>query len=253
MTVTRARLAGELNALLQPDRFRDYCPNGLQVQGRDEITRLVTGVTASQDLIDAAVDEGADAILVHHGYFWRGEDPVITGMKRQRIKTLLDHDISLFAYHLPLDAHPELGNNAKLGQLLGFESEGRAGDAGDEALVMLGSLPAAFDHDQMLAHLEEKLGRQATGVAGNRQPIRRIAWCTGAAQGFIEVAIAHGADAYITGEISEQTTHAARENSIHFFAAGHHATERYGVEAVGVWLAERFGVQHQFIDIDNPA
>lgn len=253
MTVTRARLAGELNALLQPERFRDYCPNGLQVQGRDEIARLVTGVTASQDLIDAAVAEGADAILVHHGYFWRGEDPVITGMKRQRIKTLLDHDISLFAYHLPLDAHPELGNNVKLGQVLGFEAEGRAGDEGDEALVMLGSLPAAFDHEQMLAHLGEKLGRQATGVAGGRQPIRRVAWCTGAAQGFIEVAIAHGADAYISGEISEQTTHAARENGIHFFAAGHHATERYGVQAVGAWLAEHLGVQHQFIDIDNPA
>jgi len=253
MSVTLDRLAGELNALLQPERFRDYCPNGLQVQGREEVATLVTGVTASQALIDAAIEQEADAILVHHGYFWRGEAPEITGMKRRRIKTLLGHDISLFAFHLPLDAHPTLGNNAQLGSLLGFAAEGPAGSEGDEALVMLGSLEQAIDHEQMLAHLRDRLGREATAVAGGAGRISRVAWCTGAAQGFIDIAVAHGADAYISGEISEQTTHAARENGIHFFAAGHHATERYGVQAVGDWLAERCGLRHRFIDIDNPA
>lgn len=243
-------LEAHLARLLRADDFKDYCPNGLQVFGRREILRLVTGVTASQALLDAAITAKADAILVHHGYFWRGEDAVLTGMKYQRIKTLIQADVSLFAYHLPLDAHPELGNNAQLANLLGFSTQGVMGSDG---VGNWGEVATAQPLAQLSEHISKQLGREALAVSGGDHLVRKVAWCTGGAQGFIEKAWALGADTYISGEISEPTAHAARELGIHYIAAGHHATERYGVQAVGAQIAEAFNIEHQFIDIDNPA
>lgn len=245
-------LVSRLDDLLQAGRFNDYCPNGLQVQGRSEVRHLVSGVTASEALIDAAIAEGADAILVHHGYFWKGENPVVTGMKRRRLGKLLAHDISLIAYHLPLDAHPVLGNNAQLAGVLGLMREGplfpdprQVGD--------VGVLPEAVPATAFAAHIGERLGRMPLHVPGADRPIRRVAWCTGGAQGFIDQAIAQGVDAYLSGEISEQTTHAARESGVHYYALGHHVSERYGARALGAWCARELGLSHSFIDIDNPA
>ena len=246
-------LVAALDDLLQPARFSDYCPNGLQVQGRGEVSHLVSGVTASEALIDAAIADGADALLVHHGYFWKGEDPVLTGMKRRRIGKLIGHDLSLLAYHLPLDAHPELGNNAQLASLLGLHREGPLFPADARAVGDVGRLEVALPPEALVARIAERLGRSPLHVPGGPAMIRRVAWCTGGAQGFIEQAIAMGADAYLSGEISEQTAHAAREGGIHYLALGHHASERYGARAVGEWVAARFGLTHRFIDIDNPA
>jgi dinuclear metal center YbgI/SA1388 family protein len=251
--ITRDALLAELDQLLQPRLFKDYAPNGLQVQGRDGIRSLVTGVTATRALIERAVALNADAIFVHHGYFWRGEDPAITGMKYQRVKLLLDHGISLFAYHLPLDAHPELGNNAQLGKLLGFRTEGGLQPGELHPIGNVGSLEQPLTLAQLEVHVAAKLGRAPLVISGGDHPIRRVAWCTGGAQDYIEQAVVQGADAYISGEISEQTVHVARECGIHYLAAGHHATERGGVRAVGQYLAEHFRLQHTFVDIDNPA
>ena len=242
-----------LEGLLAPDRFADYAPNGLQVEGRPEVARIVGGVTASLALIEAAVDARADAVLVHHGWFWKNEDARVRGMKRSRLRLLLQHDISLFAYHLPLDAHEELGNNAQLARVLGIERAGALDGGAQPALVLHGRLAvpaaaAAFAH-----HIAERLGRAPLHVAGGPETIRTVAWCTGGAQDYIELAARAGVDAYISGEISERTTHVARESGIHYFAAGHHATERYGVQAVGARLRERLGVDFRFVDIDNPA
>lgn len=249
----RDTLLNELNNLLQPQFFKDYAPNGLQVQGRDAIQTLVSGVTASRALIERAIALNADAIFVHHGYFWKSEDPTITGMKFQRVKALIDHGINLFAYHLPLDAHPELGNNAQLAKVLGFRIEGGLQPGEPRPIGNVGSLAQSLALEQLGAQVAEKLGRPPLLVRGGDHPIRRIAWCTGGAQGYIEQAAALGADAYLSGEISEQTVHIARECGIHYIAAGHHATERFGASAVGQHLAERFGLAHHFIDIDNPA
>lgn len=241
------------NTLLNSAAFSDYCPNGLQVEGRGEVRRLVSGVTASQALVEAAATLAADLVLVHHGYFWKGEDPCITGMKRRRLARLLAANMSLLAYHLPLDAHPELGNNAQLAQLLGWRIDGWFGDGRGPALACHGSLPAALSGEACAAHIGERLGRAPLFVAGGAHPIRRIGWCTGAAQSYIEAAAALGLDAFISGEISEPTVHVARECGIHYFAAGHHATERYGVRALGDHLAQRFGLEHRFLDLDSPA
>lgn len=249
----RDTLLNELNNLLQPQFFKDYAPNGLQVQGRDAIQTLVSGVTASRALIERAIALNADAIFVHHGYFWKSEDPTITGMKFQRVKALLDHGINLFAYHLPLDAHPELGNNAQLAKVLGFAIEGGLQSGEQRPIGNVGSLTQPLALEQLGAQVAEKLGRQPLLISGGDHPIRRIAWCTGGAQGYIEQAAALGADAYLSGEISEQTVHIARECGIHYIAAGHHATERFGASAVGQHLAERFGLTYHFVDIDNPA
>jgi dinuclear metal center YbgI/SA1388 family protein len=226
--------------------FDDYCPNGLQIEGRPEVRQVVSGVTASQALIDAAIDLGADLLLVHHGYFWRGEPAQLVGMKGRRIKTLMAADISLLAYHLPLDAHPELGNNRQLGVRLGF-----AGGAPVDGLLWGVDLPAAVRVDDLVARIGEALQREPL-VVGGRRPLRRIAWCTGAAQGMIEQAAAAGFDAFISGEISEQTVHQARELGVVYLAAGHHATERYGVQSLGDELAARFALSHRFVDKDNP-
>lgn len=235
--------------ILQPERFRDYCPNGLQVEGRQEVSSLVTGVTASMALLEAADEAGADVVLVHHGYFWRGEEASVVGIKRNRLKFLLERDINLVAYHLPLDAHPEFGNNVQLGRVMGVPIEGWGGEQG---LIAYGSLDADMSLDGLQNRLAEALQRKPFAVGEPGRPIRRVAWCTGAAQGYFEQALTLGVDAFISGEISEQTVHQARETGVVYLAAGHHATERYGVQALGRHLAERFGLQHRFIDIDNP-
>lgn len=241
------------NNLLQIGEYQDYCPNGLQVEGRSAIGRLVSGVTASQALLDVAVERGADAVLVHHGWFWNGEEQRVVGMKRRRLGTLLINDIGLIAYHLPLDGHPELGNNAQLGALLGVAVEGRFGRGPDGGIAAYGSLPQALSAVALSAHIDQRLGRPPLHIDGGGGPLRRIGWCSGGAQGWIEQAAALGLDGFISGEISEQTVHAARELGIHYFAAGHHATERYGVRALGAHLAQKYAIDHEFVDIDNPA
>jgi len=250
--LTLAELVSHLDECLEPHRFRDYCPNGLQVQGRPEVSRLVTGVTASQALLDAAVEWGADAILVHHGYFWRGESQTVTGMKRRRLGTLINNDISLLAYHLPLDAHPELGNNACLGQLMGISIHRPLQPDDSEGVGSIGDLPSPIPAGDLVARLSDITGRAPLHIGDSGAMVQRIGWCTGAAQGYIDAAVTAGAEVFVTGEASEQTVHTAREEGIHFIAAGHHATERYGVQAVGKHLAEQFGLDHRFIDIDNP-
>lgn len=245
-------LVSYLNTLLQASKIQDYCPNGLQVQGAATVQRLVAGVTASQQLLDAAIESDADAILVHHGYFWKNEPLCITGIRQQRLKKLLVNDISLLAYHLPLDLHPEYGNNVQLAKQLAWPVEAAALVRGQPPLVRSAELGHAWTGDQMQQHLQVRLDREAMHIPADR-PIKRIAWCTGAAQSSIGEAIALQADAYLTGEVSEATVHEARENNIHFFAAGHHATERYGVKALSEHLAQKFDLDCQFIDCDNPA
>lgn len=245
----REELVNYLDGLLMPGKFRDYCPNGLQVEGRSEIGRIVAGVTASQALLDAAVDHQADAILVHHGYFWKGEDGRVTGIRRKRLATLLANDINLLAYHLPLDAHPELGNNAQLASRLGWIPDGRFGE---QDIAWLGTLAEPCDLTALAAKVALVLGREPMVVGDGGRPIRRIAWCSGGAQGYFEQAIALGVDAFLSGEISEQTVHLARESGVAYLAAGHHATERYGVQALAGHLAQRFALSCSFIDLDNP-
>lgn len=250
--IKRDAMLAALDGLLQPDRFRDYCPNGLQVEGREQIRKVVSGVTACQALLDAAVVQQADAILVHHGYFWKNEDACVRGMKKQRLQTLLRHDISLFAYHLPLDAHPEHGNNVALARVLGLEITGTMEPGNPLAIGLTGRLPDPMSAAAFAEHVRDQLGHAVLHIGEPEDDIETVAWCTGAAQGFIERAQALGVDAYLSGEVSEPTTHVARETGIHYFAAGHHATERYGVQAVGDWLAREHGIEHVFIDIDNP-
>ncbi len=245
----RAILENYLAEFLQVNDFHDYCPNGLQVEGRGEINRIVTGVTASAALIEAAVADGADALIVHHGYFWRGEDARITGMRRRRLGLLFQHNLNLFAYHLPLDAHSEVGNNATLARQLGLEIATRFGD---QNVATLGTVASGSTVASFARTIAEKLGRPPMVIGDAARPLRRIAWCTGGAQGMFEQAIALNVDAYLSGEISEQTVHLARESGVAYIAAGHHATERYGVQALGEHLAQRFGVQHRFIEIENP-
>lgn len=245
----RKELELYLNDLLQAPRFRDYCPNGLQVQGRETITHIVTGVTASLALVEAAIEARADAILVHHGYFWKGEDGRVVGQKHARLKALLAHDLNLFAYHLPLDAHPDLGNNAQLGALLGITPQGRFGD---DELGWIGTLPEATTLGVFAQAVSAKLNRAPLVIGDDSRPVRTVGWCTGGAQGWFDAAVAAGVDVYLSGEASEQTTHLARESGVAYIGAGHHATERGGVRALGNHLAERFGVRHTFIDIPNP-
>ena len=249
----RSQLMQTLENLLQAARFKDYCPNGLQVEGAPTVHRLVSGVTASLALIEAAVAVRADTLLVHHGLFWRGQDGRITGWLKQRLSLLLAHNINLIAYHLPLDAHPELGNNAQLGRQLGLAAQTRFGD---QELGFLGARVGAdgfADARALAQHVESRLNRSVTLVGPVSEPVHRIAWCSGGAQGHFEAAIAAGAQAYLTGEISEPQAHLARESGVAYLACGHHATERYGAPALGAHLAAQFGLLHQFIDIDNPA
>ena len=246
-------LVAYIEALLSVGAFKDYCPNGLQVEGRAEVRTLVSGVSASARLLDAALALNADAVLVHHGYFWKGEDPRVVGYKKQRLQRLLNADVNLLAYHLPLDAHPEFGNNAQLAQVLGLNITGAFDTDSGPKLGLTGELAQPQSGAQFAAHIERALGRMPLHVAGSAAPIKTIAWCSGGAQGYIERAAALGVDAYLTGEVSEYTVHIARETGLHFFAAGHHATERYGVQALGAHLARQFGLRHEYVEIDNPA
>jgi dinuclear metal center YbgI/SA1388 family protein len=242
-------LSDYIGSELAISRFRDYCPNGIQVEGRSQVQRIATGVTASQAVLQAATEWGADAILVHHGYFWRSEDAVITGVKKRRIAHLLEQDISLLAYHLPLDAHPLWGNNAQLATRLGLVETGRFGE---QDIAWQGTLAKPLGQAEFAKVVAEALRFEPLVVGGKAGNLSRIAWCSGAAQGYFEQAIALGVDVFLTGEISESNVHMARESGVAFIAAGHHATERYGVQALGAHLAERFGLEHRFFDEEVP-
>ncbi|MFC0266961.1 Nif3-like dinuclear metal center hexameric protein [Kushneria aurantia] len=247
----RDTLLADMNGLLTPQRFRDYTANGLQVEGREEIKRIMSGVTACQSLLDEAVAWRADMVIVHHGYFWKNEPVAVTGMKRRRLATLLQHEINLVAWHLPLDAHPKLGNNALLAERLGWQIEGVLDGEMGQGLLYHGRA-GGVAHDALAARMTERLGRQPLVIAAHDRPIERIAWCTGGAQDMIAEAAQAGVDAFVSGEASERTTHMAREMGVSYFAAGHHATERDGIRALGQRLSERHGVEHRFVDIDNP-
>ncbi|KJY67382.1 metal-binding protein [Vibrio coralliilyticus] len=242
-----------LNEKLSPQLIKDYAPNGLQIEGKTDIKRVVTGVTASQALINKAVELKADALLVHHGYFWKGEPEPIRGMKGNRIRTLIKNDINLFGYHLPLDIHPELGNNAELARLLEIDVEGGL-EGHPQSVAMFGRLEQPMTGADFSAKIEKVLSRNPLHISPDNadKVIETVGWCTGGGQDFIELAVKHGLDAFISGEISERTTYTAREMDIHYFAAGHHATERYGIKALGEWLAKEYDLDVEFIDIDNP-
>jgi len=249
-SITREDLTQFINDRLNPDSFKDYCPNGLQVEGRKDIRKVICGVTANQALLNEAVVAEADAILVHHGWFWRGESGTVTGIKRNRLKTLLNHDINLYAYHLPLDAHPELGNNIGLARAAGWELTRVFGDQG---LGCLGRPAAGATVTSITVDLEKAVGRTPLVLAqSNDQPIRSLAWCTGAAQSYFEVAIGEGVDGFVTGEISEPMVHLARETGVAYFAAGHHATERFGVQLLGNAIANQFGIEVYYHEVDSP-
>ncbi len=248
--IERDTLLTHLNQMLEADRFKDYGPNGLQVEGKSHINKVVTGVTASLALIEAAAAEGADALLVHHGLFWRGQDGRVTGWMKKRLSALLRHDINLIAYHLPLDAHASLGNNAQWGQRLGWVADARFGD---QDLGFIGQATQGLTLDALTQRLRQVMGREVISVAGDGRPLSRVAWCSGGAQGYFEQAIGAGADVFLTGEISEPQAHCARETGVAFIACGHHASERWGVQAVGEHLAQRMGLAHTFIDLPNPA
>ena len=249
----RQDLQQVLTEILQPERIKDFCPNGLQIQGSDNITKIITGVTASQALIDAAIEKGADTILVHHGYFWKNESYCITGMKHKRIKALLDNNINLFAYHLPLDIHETLGNNAQLAKLLDISITGPLELDNPVSVSIQGEVAEVMSGEQLATKISTTLNRQCLHIpASSNKPIKTIAWCTGGGQDYVELAAEQGIDAFITGEVSEQTTHIATELDIHCFAAGHHATERYGIKALGEFLQCKYQLDVEFVDINNP-
>ncbi len=249
----RQELEQVLNSLLKPEIIKDFCPNGLQVEGASQVQKIITGVTATQELIEQAILKKADAILVHHGFFWKNESYVIKGMKYQRIKALIENNINLFAYHLPLDIHAELGNNAQLAKLLDIKVKGPLELGNPLSVAIHGEFEYAINGDELANRITDKLSRKCLHISpdSNKQ-IRRVAWCTGGGQSYIELAAEQGFDAFISGEASEQTTHVAKEMDIHFFAAGHHATERYGVKALGEYLANNHSLDVEFIDINNP-
>lgn len=241
------------NQLLAADTFRDYCPNGLQVEGRPQIKKIVAGVTASQQFLQQAIARGADAVLVHHGYFWKGENATITGAKKRRLQLLLQQDVNLLAYHLPLDAHAQLGNNITLAQQLGWVVQGNVMQGDAKGLLWQGELPQAQTATQFAQHIQSRLQRAPLHLSSTSQrPIKTLAWCSGAAQGYIEQAAQLGVDAYVSGEVSEQTYHLARELDIHYFAIGHHASESFGVQALAQHLAQQFDIDWEFVDVPNP-
>jgi dinuclear metal center YbgI/SA1388 family protein len=252
MTAPLLEIVDYSNSFLEVNNVQDYCPNGLQIEGRSMVAKILGGVTASQALIDAAIDNNADAILVHHGYFWKGEDQRITGLKRRRIASLLAHDISLIAYHLPLDIHPVVGNNIQLAKELGLNYAGPLDPSSKHSIGIVTELPKAMAADKFKAHLTRVLGRNAQLIGKPDKIISRIGLCTGAAQSYIEQAVALGLDAFISGEISEPTFHIAQESGVNYFSAGHHATERGGIKALGKHLAKQFDISFEFVDIFNP-
>ena len=245
----REELTRYLDDLLDSARFRDYCPNGLQVEGSAEVRHIVAGVTASQLLVDTAIARGADTLLVHHGWFWRGEDGRIAGFRKARLQALLGNDINLFAYHLPLDGHAEFGNNAQLAKRLAWTVEGRFGE---QDIGWHGRTAETMTLTELTRRIAAGLCREPLVIGDEKRSVQRIAWCSGGAQSLFEQAIEQGVDVYVTGEISEQNVHLARESGVAYIAAGHHASERYGVQALAAHLAERFGLACEFVDIDNP-
>ena len=246
------KLANKLDQHLEIHQFKDYCPNGLQVEGRLEIKKIITGVTACQALIDQAIEEKADAIIVHHGFFWKGETQQITGMKYNRIKALIKNDINLYAYHLPLDVHPELGNNAQLAKLLEITDRRPLEPWDKRSVGRVGKFENAISAATLSERLEMVLDRKPLHIDGGKPEIKTVAWCTGGGQDYINIAAEQGIDAFISGEISERTVHIAREMGIHYFAAGHHATERFGVQALGKWIESEMGIEVKYIEINNP-
>lgn len=253
MSISRLELQNYLDGMLRVSEISDYCPNGLQVEGTGNIDKIVTGVTASQALVNAAIEANADALIVHHGYFWKGESQAVTGMKKRRLSALLANDLNLFAYHLPLDVHPEFGNNRQLASILDIQNISAVTGVKPVGVVMQGNFEEPIEGLALQAKLQQLLGRDVLIEGPMSKPISTLAWCTGGGQGFIEQAVELGVDAFITGEVSEQTVHTAREMGITFFAAGHHATERYGVKSLGEHIKQQFDVSVEFIDIDNPA
>jgi dinuclear metal center YbgI/SA1388 family protein len=248
--IDRDHISAHLDLLLEAGRFKDYGPNGLQVEGKKGVTKVVTGVTASLAMIEAAIAAGADALLVHHGLFWRGQDGRVTGWMKQRLAALLRHDINLWAYHLPLDAHATLGNNAQWGDRLGLSADDRFGE---QNLGFIGAAPQGLDAAALAQQVEHAMGRAPVLIPGDGRALKRVAWCSGGAQSYFEGAIAAGADIFLTGEISEPQAHYARETGVAFMACGHHASERYGVQALGAALTQAFGIEHEFIEVANPA
>ncbi|MFT5716693.1 MAG: dinuclear metal center YbgI/SA1388 family protein [Oleiphilaceae bacterium] len=241
-----------LDKYLDINKIKDYCPNGLQVEGRSGVVKVLGGVTASQALIDEGIRQGVDVILVHHGFFWKGERAEITGIKRNRLKALLENDISLIAYHLPLDVHPEVGNNTQLAKKLRLTVTGPLEPLATKSIGLVGQLSEPMSAADFRDLVSKALGRECLHIGDEKEIIQSIAWCTGAAQSMIDKAVELGVDAFLSGEISEPTVHIARETGVHYFSAGHHATERYGVQALGDKLETEFDIQFQFIDIDNP-
>ncbi|NRB77858.1 MAG: Nif3-like dinuclear metal center hexameric protein [Saccharospirillaceae bacterium] len=252
MTIQTDLFLQYINELMQPEKFQDYCPNGLQVQGTNTIKKIITGVSATQELVDKAIAQNADAILVHHGYFWKGESQVITGMKYKRIKALLDANVNLIGYHLPLDCHKEFGNNVQLAKLMNWNVLGSIESGLQQGLVLKGQLNTPMNAKALANQFEQQLNFKPIMIGSDDKMIKDVVWCTGAAQSYLQHAIDVGADAFITGEISENTVHNAIENNIQYFACGHHATERYGIQALGEHLAERFNIEHEFIDCPVP-
>ncbi len=241
-----------LDKLLKPDNYSDYCPNGLQVEGGDQLDLIVTAVTASQAAIEHAVACGAQALLVHHGLFWRGDGAPVVGMLKQRLSLLLAHDINLFAYHLPLDCHTEFGNNAEMARALLWQIHGDMCFNGVAGLGCWSELAEVVEPEQLRQDLHEVIKQKPQFYSGGQHAIKRVGWCTGAAQDGIVKASELGLDAYISGEVSERTVYQARELGIHYFAVGHHASERFGVRILGDHIASAHGIEHQFFDDDNP-
>lgn len=248
----RRQLIKHLDTLLQSARIRDYCPNGLQVQGSEQVRHIITGVTASQALIDIAIERGADTLLVHHGYFWKGEDERLLGIKKERLKALLVNDINLIAYHLPLDVHPVYGNNVQLADVLGLTVDGPIDENDPAKPGNIGRLPRPMSGKEFRDWIAHCLQREPLHIGEDEDMIETIAWCTGGAQGYLQTAIDAGVDAYLTGEINEPAVHLARETGTHFYSAGHHATERYGAKSLGEYLAQEFAIKVEFVDVDNP-
>lgn len=242
------RLVWELESFLQVAKFQDYCPNGLQVEGRSQVNTIVSGVTASQALIEAAIAHNADAILVHHGYFWKGERAEIVGIKKQRLQQLLAHDISLLAYHLPLDAHPVVGNNVQLGRVFNWPIKRYLDDKNMCPVTEL-------ERPVSLSLVGERVGlaldRAPLVLGDSERMVRTIAWCTGAAQSSIQLAVESGIDVFLSGEVSEQTHHIVAETGVAYIGAGHHATERYGVQALGQWISQQFNISHHYVELNN--
>lgn len=248
----RDTLLQDLNNYLKSVQFADYAPNGLQVEGKAAVRRVCTAVTASLEIIELAIALQADVLLVHHGFFWRGESSIISGMKRKRLSRLLAHDINLIAYHLPLDVHPLIGNNACIGKLLQADQIVQHAHEKIDGLIWSGHLQAPQSAETFSKTLTNLFQQTPIHLSGGKNPIAKVAWCSGAAQDFIVQAAALGMDAYISGEVSERTYYLAKELGIHYFACGHHATERFGIQALGTYLQSQYGLEVQFIDVDNP-